>query len=106
MLNNQLTDFSFNPGSGGQLVANSLAPNKRPRSSMAPTIVFDGASGEPVLALGSAGGPAIIAHVVRTLLGILEWGLDPQQAVSLPHIFNRNGRTELENEGWRGSWNR
>ena len=99
MLNNQLTDFSFDPGKDRE-VANAVAPGKRPRSSMAPMMVFDAASGAPVLALGSAGGSRIIGHVVRALLGVLEWGLDPQRAVSLPHLVNLNGKTELEDEGW------
>jgi gamma-glutamyltranspeptidase/glutathione hydrolase len=101
LLNNQLTDFSFHPGTEKKPVANALAPNKRPRSSMAPLIVFDQKSGAPVLAIGSPGGSRIIGYVVRALLGVLEWGLDPQQAVSLPHVVNRNGATELEDEGWQ-----
>ncbi|MGQ0620550.1 MAG: gamma-glutamyltransferase family protein [Panacagrimonas sp.] len=100
MLNNQLTDFSFDPGPQNSPVANAPAPGKRPRSSMAPMIVFDAASGEPVLAIGSPGGSRIICYVVRALLGVLEWNLDPQRAVSLPHLVNRNSVTELEDEGW------
>ncbi len=100
LLNNQLTDFSFLPGTEKRPIANAVAANKRPRSSMAPLIVFDQKSGQPVLAIGSPGGSRIIAYVVRATLGILEWGLDPQRAVSLPHVVNRNGATELENDGW------
>ncbi len=95
LLNNQLTDFSFLPVVDGRPVANALAPGKRPRSSMAPVIVFDEA-GEPMLALGSPGGSRIIPFVVQTLVGVLDWDLDVQQAVSLPHVANRNGPTELE----------
>ena len=88
LLNNQLTDFSFTPvDANGTPVANRLAANKRPRSSMAPTLVFrrnaDGSRGAFVLATGSAGGPLIILDVVKTLVGVLDWGLDPQQAASL-----------------------
>jgi gamma-glutamyltranspeptidase/glutathione hydrolase len=100
LLNNQLTDFSFDPGSGSGQVANAVAPGKRPRSSMAPLIVFDAASGDPVLVLGSPGGSRIIGYVLRATLGALDWQLDPQAAVSLPHVVNRNGRTEIEDEGW------
>jgi len=88
LLNNQLTDFSFTPvDANGAPIANRLQANKRPRSSMAPTLVFrrnaDGSRGDFVLATGSAGGPLIILDVVKTLVGLLDWGLDPQQAASL-----------------------
>jgi len=96
LLNNQLTDFSFAPAQDGRPVANRVQPNKRPRSSMAPTIVFDRASGALELVIGSPGGPAIIHHVARSLIAILDDGLDPQTAVSLPNLGNRNGPTELE----------
>ncbi|MGE3537061.1 MAG: gamma-glutamyltransferase [Candidatus Tectimicrobiota bacterium] len=95
MLNNQLTDFALLPTHAGRLVANSLAPGKRPRSAMAPTLVFD-AQGRFHLAVGSPGGSAIINYVVQALLAMLDWQLDPQQAVSLPHYGSRNGATELE----------
>lgn len=95
LLNNQLTDFSFVPEVEGQPVANAVAPGKRPRSSMAPMIAFD-ERGEPMLALGSPGGSRIIPYVVQALVGVLDWKLDVQQAVSLAHVANRNGATELE----------
>jgi gamma-glutamyltranspeptidase/glutathione hydrolase len=95
LLNNQLTDFSFLPEVEGQPVANAVAPGKRPRSSMAPTLVLD-ENGAPLLALGSPGGSRIIPFVVQTLVGVLDWGLDVQQAIALPHVANRNGATELE----------
>jgi gamma-glutamyltranspeptidase/glutathione hydrolase len=86
ILNNQLTDFSAEPaGTDGAPVANRVEPGKRPRSSMAPTLVFDeSASGRgPLYAvLGSPGGSVIIQFVVKTVVGMLDWGLDPQQAVS------------------------
>ncbi len=95
LLNNQLTDFSFRPERDGVAVANRVAPGKRPRSSMAPTLVFDGA-GRLVMTLGSPGGPRIIPYVVRTLIASLDWGLDVQRAISLANHANLNGFTELE----------
>lgn len=87
ILNNQLTDFSAEPvGPDGMPVANRVEPGKRPRSSMAPTLMFDeSASGRgPLYAvLGSPGGSVIIQFVVKTVVGMLDWGLDPQQAVSM-----------------------
>jgi gamma-glutamyltranspeptidase/glutathione hydrolase len=85
-LNNQLTDFSFSPQeSDGRPAANAVAPGKRPRSAMSPVIVFDRA-GDFRAAAGSAGGPAIIAYVVKTLVGTLDWHLTMQAAISLPNL--------------------
>jgi gamma-glutamyltranspeptidase/glutathione hydrolase len=95
LLNNELTDFSFVPERDGRPVANRVEPGKRPRSSMAPTMVFD-QEGRLVLVLGSPGGSSIIAYVAKTLIGVLDWGLDPQAAADLPNFANRNGATELE----------
>jgi gamma-glutamyltranspeptidase/glutathione hydrolase len=95
LLNNQLTDFSFVPTEHGQPVANSIAARKRPRSAMAPTLVFD-QQGQFTMAVGSPGGSAIINYVAQTLIAMLDWHLAPQQAVSLPHYGSRNGPTELE----------
>ena len=95
LLNNQLTDFAFHPERDGATVANRVAPGKRPRSSMAPTLVFD-PQGRLALALGSPGGSRIICYVATTLIAILDWGLDPQAAAAAPHWCNRNGPTELE----------
>jgi len=97
LLNNQLTDFSFAPEAGGLPVANRVEPGKRPRSSMAPVMVFD-ADNDLVLVIGSPGGSRIIGFVVQSVVAVLDWGLDPQTAVSLPHVLNRNGDTELEQE--------
>lgn len=88
LLNNQLTDFSAEPvGPDGAPVANRVAPGKRPRSTMAPTLIFDrGAPGSigPLYAVtGSPGGSTIVQFVVKTVVGLLDWGLDPQQAVSM-----------------------
>jgi gamma-glutamyltranspeptidase/glutathione hydrolase len=96
LLNNQLTDFSFVPAVNGQPVANRVQPGKRPRSSMAPTLVFDRASGQLVATIGSPGGSQIIGYVAKTLVGILDWNLDVQQAISLPNFGSRNGPTEVE----------
>ena len=96
LLNNQLTDFSFSPlGGGGCPVANRVQPGKRPRSSMSPTVVFDG-NGNLRLIIGSPGGSRIINYVARTVVAVLDWGLSVQAAVGLPHYSNRNGKTELE----------
>lgn len=95
LLNNQLTDFAFVPERDGAPVANRAAPGKRPRSSMAPTVVFD-ANDRLALVLGSPGGSRIICYVATALIGVLDWGLDPQAAAAAPHWCNRNGATELE----------
>jgi gamma-glutamyltranspeptidase / glutathione hydrolase len=96
ILNNQLTDFSFDSRDANGPIANRVEPGKRPRSAMSPTIVFDKASGKMVLAVGSPGGPAIINYVAKVLVGTLDWGLDVQQAIALPNFGSRNGPTELE----------
>jgi gamma-glutamyltranspeptidase/glutathione hydrolase len=91
LLNNQLTDFDFVPGA-----PNQAAPRKRPRSSMAPTMVF---SGERLdLVVGSPGGPNIINYVAKALVGTLDWKLDMQAAVGLPNFGSRNGPTLLEKD--------
>jgi gamma-glutamyltranspeptidase/glutathione hydrolase len=89
LLNNQLTDFDFAPGG-----ANAVAPGKRPRSSMAPSIVFE--KGKPILAVGSPGGSMIINYVAKALVGILDWRLDIQAAFELPNFGSRNGPTLIE----------
>lgn len=95
-LNNQLTDFAFKPvDDTGKPVANKVAPSKRPRSSMSPTIVLD-AKGEFLMATGSPGGNSIIAYTAKTLVGVLEWGLSPQQAVDLPNMVARRGKVRIE----------
>ncbi|QDZ02852.1 gamma-glutamyltransferase [Nitratireductor mangrovi] len=94
LLNNQLTDFSFRPEADGAAVANRVEPGKRPRSSMSPTIVLR--DGRPVYALGSPGGSNIIPYVTKTLIGLIDWRMDMQQAISLPHLTNRFGTYQLE----------
>jgi gamma-glutamyltranspeptidase/glutathione hydrolase len=94
-LNNQLTDFSFVPEKDGMPVANAVAPNKRPRSSMAPTLVFD-KNGDFKMAIGSALGTVIINFTAKTIIAALDWNLDMQAAIASPHFGSRNGPTELE----------
>ncbi|QVN07897.1 gamma-glutamyltransferase [Pseudomonas rhodesiae] len=96
LLNNQMTDFSFIPEENGQPVANRVQPGKRPRSSMAPTLVFDRQSGELLATVGSPGGSQIIEYVSKSLVAMLDWKLDPQAAINLPNFGSRNGATELE----------
>ena len=91
----QNADFAFAPETEGAPVANRVEPGKRPRSSMSPTLVFD-RDGRLVAVLGSPGGSQIIGYVVKTLMGLLDWRLDPQQAADLPNALNRNGSTLLE----------
>lgn len=95
VLNNQMTDFTFVPTKDGKPVANAPGPGKRPRSSMAPMVVFD-QKGNPVLAVGSPGGTAIIGYVAEALVAMLDWDMDPQAAVNLPILLNRNGATQIE----------
>ena len=95
LLNNQLTDFAYMPRRNGRLVANAVAPGKRPRSSMSPMLVFD-KYGELFATVGSPGGSRIIAYVAKTLIGLLDWNLDMQAAIDLPTHVNRNGATEIE----------
>jgi gamma-glutamyltranspeptidase/glutathione hydrolase len=97
LLNNQLTDFSLAPADAdGRPIANRVQPGKRPRSSMAPTLVFDRRDGRLLLSAGSPGGATIIHYTAKALLGCLDWGLDAQQAVSLPNFGSLNGPTLLE----------
>ncbi len=95
LLNNELTDFSFVPEINGQAVANRIEGGKRPRSSMAPSIVFD-ENQQPVLVIGSPGGSRIINYVAKTIIAVLDWDMDIQEAINLGHFSNRNGATDLE----------
>lgn len=96
ILNNQLTDFSFDSRDANGPIANRVEAGKRPRSAMSPTIVFDKKTGKFVEAVGSPGGPLIINYVAKVLVGTLDWGLNMQQAIALPNFGSRNGPTELE----------
>ena len=97
LLNNQLTDFSFDPSDASGLIANRIGPLKRPRSSMAPTLVFskaaDGSRGDFVMATGSPGGASIIQFVVKTVVSALDWKLDAQQATSMVNFGAANSAT-------------
>lgn len=94
LLNNELTDFSFRTHSDGWPIANRVEPGKRPRSSMSPTIVLR--DGAPVLVVGSPGGSRIIGYVAKTIIAHLDWGMDVQAAVAMPHLVNRFGTYDLE----------
>jgi gamma-glutamyltranspeptidase/glutathione hydrolase len=97
LLNNELTDFSFAPADvEGKPIANRVQPGKRPRSSMAPTLVFDKATGQLVMSGGSPGGALIIHYTAKTLYGVLNWGMTPQQAINLPNFGSNNGPSLLE----------
>ena len=96
LLNNELTDFSFAPERNGKPVANRIEPGKRPRSSMAPTIVLK--EGKPVLAIGSPGGSRIIPYVANTIIAWLDWDMNIQQAIEFPHLVNRFGKFDVEEE--------
>jgi gamma-glutamyltranspeptidase / glutathione hydrolase len=95
ILNNELTDFDYEPESGGKPVANRIEGGKRPLSSMAPTLVLDDRE-RLRLVVGSPGGTQIIGFVVQTLVGVLDWRLDVQQAVAAPHFLAQEGPIELE----------
>jgi len=95
-LNNELTDFSLTPrDADGRPIANRVEPGKRPRSSMAPTLVFD-AEGEFLASVGSPGGAGIIHYTAKALKGMLHWELNAQEAIDLPNFANYNGPSILE----------
>jgi gamma-glutamyltranspeptidase/glutathione hydrolase len=95
LLNNQLTYFAFVPTIAGRPAANRVAGGKRPRSSMAPTFVFE-PDGRLKMAVGSPGGLVILNYVAKTLVATLDWGMDIQAAISLPNFGSTNGPTFLE----------
>lgn len=97
MLNNQMTDFSWSPELNGRPVANAIAPGKAPRSSMSPFIVTD-ADGELVLVIGSPGGSSIIGYVARATIGILDWGMSPQDAIAVGNVVARSAPARLETQ--------
>jgi gamma-glutamyltranspeptidase/glutathione hydrolase len=94
VLNSELTDFSFLASVDGAPVANRVEGGKRPRSSMAPTIVLR--DGKPVLAIGATGGSRIIPFVAAKLVEILDWKMPLDAALAAPHLVNRFGTYELE----------
>ena len=95
LLNNQITDFSFEPEKNGKKVANRVEPNKQPRSSMSPSFVFD-EKGKLIMVVGSPGGPRIIQFVAKAIVNHLDFGLDVQQSISLPSFVVLNDVVELE----------
>lgn len=95
ILNNELTDFSSLPSLSGKPVANAVAPGKRPRSSMVPSMVFNHA-GELVMVTGSPGGNSIIAYTAKSIIGVLDFGMSVQQAVALPNVVARNLPVRIE----------
>ena len=96
ILNNQLTDFSFDyEDADGNPIANAVAPGKRPRSSMSPTIVLD-ENNDFLMAVGSPGGRNIISYVAKTVVGIMSWGLNPQEAINLPNMVARTEQVRIE----------
>jgi gamma-glutamyltranspeptidase/glutathione hydrolase len=97
VLNNELTDFNLVPTrANGTPVANQVGPGRRPRSSMSPTIVY-GPDNQPILAIGSAGGPRIIMHVTKVLVGVLDFGLSLEDAIALPNIYMAGDGNVIEN---------
>lgn len=94
LLNNELTDFSFKTHDDGLPIANRVEPGKRPRSSMAPTIVMK--DGKPLLAIGSPGGSQIIGYVAQALIAYVDWGMPVEGIVAQPHLINRFGTYDIE----------
>ncbi len=103
LLNNELTDFSFRPvDKKGRPIANAVGPRKRPRSSMAPTLVF-APDGKLEAAVGSVGGSSIIYYVVKALVALLDWEMDAQQAANLINFGSKGRGFEVE-YGWQSVW--
>ncbi len=96
LLNNELTDFSFRSHRNGVPVANRVEPGKRPRSSMSPTIIMK--DGRPKFIIGSPGGSRIIPYVANTIIALVDWKMNIQQAITLPHIVNRFGTFDVEKD--------
>ena len=94
LLNNELTDFSFKAYNKGKKIANSLEPGKRPRSSMSPTIIFK--NNTPAYILGSPGGSNIIGYTINSIVSLIDWKMNAQEAASAPHAINKFGTFSLE----------
>ncbi len=94
LLNNELTDFSFKSFKNGKKIANNIEPGKRPRSSMAPTIILK--NSKPVYVLGSPGGSNIIGYVVNAIVSMIDWKNNAQEAASTSHGINKFGTYYLE----------
>lgn len=97
MLNNELTDFSFLPEYDGLQVANRVEAGKRPLSSMSPTMIFD-KNGNIHSLTGSPGGTSIIGYVAKSIIGLLDWEMSPQEAINVPHYMRKKEQTELEKD--------
>jgi gamma-glutamyltranspeptidase/glutathione hydrolase len=95
LLNNEMTDFSRKVPDDGTKIANAVAPNRRPRSSMSPTMIFD-KHNNLLMITGSPGGNSIPAYVSKTILGVFAWGLSAQEAVDLPNIVARGEKVKIE----------
>ena len=95
LLNNQMTDFAREVSADGKPVANAIAPGRRPRSSMSPTMVFD-ADGKILMVTGSPGGNSIPAYVAKSIIGVLDWGMSAQDAVDFPNIVARGSQVRVE----------
>jgi gamma-glutamyltranspeptidase / glutathione hydrolase len=95
LLNNEMTDFAREVAADGKPQANAIAPGRRPRSSMSPTMVFD-ANGDLLMVTGSPGGNSIPAYVAKSILGVLDWGLDAQGAADFPNIIARGQKVRVE----------
>jgi gamma-glutamyltranspeptidase/glutathione hydrolase len=104
LLNNEMTDFSFRPVDGeGRPIANAIQPGKRPRSSMAPTIVLSPA-GDVEAVLGSPGGSRIILYVTKALVALIDWRFDAQAATASPNFGSRGGPFEVEYDRYDSIW--
>ncbi|MCZ6830738.1 MAG: gamma-glutamyltransferase [Gammaproteobacteria bacterium] len=95
LLNNQMTDFAREVSADGRPVANAIAPGRRPRSSMSPTMVFD-AQGNILMVTGSPGGNSIPAFVAKSIIAVLDWGLTAQEAVNFPNLIARGPKVRVE----------
>lgn len=95
LLNNELTDFSFRPTDNGRPVANAVAPGKRPRSTMSPTLVFD-ADDRLVLAIGSPGGSRIAGYTLKTIINVLDWNMHVADAIAAPNVTSRGGTVDID----------
>ena len=100
LLNNELTDFSFKSFKNGKKVANSIEPSKRPRSSMAPTIILK--NNKPVYILGSPGGSNIIGYVANAIISMIDWKYNAQEAASVTHGINKFGTYYIEKDTYMG----
>ena len=95
LLNNQMTDFAREVSADGKPVANAIAPGRRPRSSMSPTMVFD-AQGDILMVTGSPGGNNIPAYVAKSIIGILDWNLTAEEVVTFPNLIARGEKVRVE----------